>query len=51
MSKKGVTDDDLEKILDLVHLTPIVRREGGWDARGMCTICTNLTDFNYFNSV
>jgi ATP-binding cassette subfamily D (ALD) long-chain fatty acid import protein len=34
MAKKGVTDNDLEQILDLVHLKQIVLREGGWNARG-----------------
>jgi len=33
IKKKGVTDSQLENILDLVKLSYIVEREGGWDAR------------------
>jgi len=32
MKKKGITDDDLFKLLDIVALTHILGREGGWDA-------------------
>ncbi|XP_071810540.1 ATP-binding cassette sub-family D member 2-like [Asterias amurensis] len=32
MLRKGITDNELEKILDIVNLYPIVSREGGWDA-------------------
>lgn len=32
MRKKGFSDKDLEKILDIVNLQQIVTREGGWDA-------------------
>ncbi|XP_056133512.1 ATP-binding cassette sub-family D member 2-like isoform X1 [Lampris incognitus] len=32
MSARGLTDKDLEAILDIVNLNHIVTREGGWDA-------------------
>lgn len=32
MHDKGYRDKDLEVILDIVNLNPIVTREGGWDA-------------------
>lgn len=32
MYNHGVTDQDLLKILGIVHLQHIVGREGGWDA-------------------
>ncbi len=34
MHEKGLDDDDLEHILEIVHLKHIVRREGGWSALG-----------------
>jgi len=33
MKRKGITDKDLEELLDWVHLTHVLRREGGWDSR------------------
>ena len=39
MHHKGITDDHLETILDIVHLKYIVRREGGTLVRtGICTL-------------
>ncbi|XP_067283649.1 ATP-binding cassette sub-family D member 2 isoform X2 [Pseudorasbora parva] len=32
LHNKGYRDNDLEVILDIVNLNPIVTREGGWDA-------------------
>ena len=32
MEAKGITDDQLLTILDVVQLKSIVEREGGWDA-------------------
>ena len=32
MAAKGWTDDDLMRILNIVTLTHIIAREGGWDA-------------------
>ena len=42
MHRKGITDDHLETILDIVHLKYIVRREGGTLVRtGICMlVCT-----------
>lgn len=34
MRAKGITDEDLEKLLVIVNLGHIVTREGGWDAVG-----------------
>ncbi|KAH7637155.1 abc transporter sub-family d-like protein [Dermatophagoides farinae] len=34
MNNKGIRDEDLESILDQVHLRYIVTREGGWNAKG-----------------
>lgn len=33
MQRKGLTDDDLERSLSLVHLAQLVSREGGWDSQ------------------
>lgn len=32
MTKRGITDDDLSRILAVVEMGHIVEREGGWDA-------------------
>lgn len=32
MTEKGITNEDLENILETVHLNYIVKRHGGWDA-------------------
>ena len=34
MHRRGVTEEQLEDILDIVHLRHIVRREGGWASIG-----------------
>ena len=34
MKFKNIVDEDLETILDIVHLKHIVTREGGWSAIG-----------------
>ena len=34
MRRRGFTDEDLELILDIVHLKHIVHREGGWSVIG-----------------
>lgn len=34
MRSKGITDQQLEKLLVIVNLAYIVTREGGWDAVG-----------------
>ena len=34
MKRRGLTDNDLEDILEIVHLKHIVRREGGWSTVG-----------------
>ena len=34
MKRRGLTDNDLEKILEIVHLKHIIRREGGWSTVG-----------------
>jgi ATP-binding cassette subfamily D (ALD) long-chain fatty acid import protein len=31
MDKRGITDDDLSQILDVVQMGGIIEREGGWD--------------------
>lgn len=33
MGYKGITDDDLVKILEIVNLSHIIEREGGWSSR------------------
>ena len=32
MLGRGVTDQDLQRILDIVEMSHIVEREGGWDS-------------------
>ena len=34
MKRRGMSDDDLENILEIVHLKHIIRREGGWSTVG-----------------
>ena len=34
MKRRGMSDDDLEHILEIVHLKHIIRREGGWSTVG-----------------
>ena len=34
MQRRGITDAELENILEIVHLKHIVRREGGWSTVG-----------------
>ena len=33
MATKGWTDDDLLRVMDIVTLSHIIAREGGWDSK------------------
>ena len=48
MAAKGWTDDDLTRILDIVTLTHIIAREGGWDATADWKVRQDEIDVFFF---
>ena len=50
MAAKGWTDDDLTRILDIVTLTHIIAREGGWDATADWKVRQDEIDVFFFFS-
>ena len=49
MLRKKLTDSDLIKILDEIHLTYLIQREGGFDARNDWNVRLNYKISSIYN--